>query len=128
MAKKAKASAARSNAGYMKKIVKNHNTSARGPAVAELDQMLTFLLQQFNGTVSSIVEHYDKGSETLKAKTAQAAWQLLLSGALRDTACDSGAEAVNKFIAKNKMSAAKKKEKKASGEAAEAEAAEPAAA
>ena len=121
MAKKAKKNTpVRSNTGFMKKIVKLHKTAARGPAVAELDNMLTFLLQQFNGTVSTILERYDTQSETVKAKVAQAAWQQLLSGALRDTACDAGADAVGKFLMKNKALAAKKKEKvAAAGEAAE---------
>ena len=115
---KAKSKPARSNASFLKKIVKQHNTSARGPAVQELDAMLTFLLQRFNGTVDCILQNYDKTSETIKAKVAQAAWQLLLTGDLRDVACDAGAEAVNKFLEKNKAAAAKKKEKASAAAAA----------
>ena len=119
--KAAKSKPARSNASFMRKIVKQHKTSARGPAIAELDNMLTFLLQNFNGTVATILDRYDTQSETVKAKCAQAAWQLMLRGDLRDTACDAGAEAVTKFLEKNKAVAAKKKDR-AAGAAAEPEA------
>jgi hypothetical protein len=98
----------RSNQLYMRKIVKAHKTAARGPVVRELDLMLTYLLKETNGCMAAIMGSYDKTSETVKAKVAQSAFQMLLSGTLRDSVCDAGAEAVTSFVAANKEKAAAK--------------------
>jgi hypothetical protein len=115
MAKKAKKVVERSNVSYMQKLIKKSQTSARGNVAGEMNLMLTFLINNLNTTMGSVVFHYSKKEGTLRPKLAQAAFQAMLHDELRTTACEAGAQALLAFAEKN----ANKSKKSAPAEAAD---------
>jgi len=116
----------RSNVAYMQKLVKKSGTSARGLVTAELNLMLTYLLDRLNANMSSILTHYAKNDDTIKAKLVQSAFQAMLADELRASACDAGATALQTFVQANKVKNSARAEKKSAapeaGEAVEASA------
>lgn len=103
----------RSNVSYMQKLIKKSKTAARGSVTAELNRMLTHLLERVNVNMASIMTHYAKKDDTVKAKLVQAAFQAMLSEELRESACDAGAAALLKFVDANKAKNSARAEKKA---------------
>lgn len=112
----------RSNVAYMQKLVKKSGTSARGSVTAELNLMLTHLMDRMNANMGSILTHYAKNDDTIKAKLVQSAFQSMLSDELRASACDAGATALQTFVEANKAKSTARAEKKesAASEAGEA--------
>ena len=109
----------RSNVAYMQKLVKKSGTHARGSVTAELNLMLTHLLDRLNANMGSILTHYAKNDDTIKAKLVQSAFQTMLADELRASACDAGATALQTFVETNKAKNTTRAEKKksAAGEA-----------
>ena len=103
----------RSNVSYMQKLIKKSKTAARRSVTAELNLMLTHLLERVNVNMASIMTHYAKKDDTVKAKLVQAAFQAMLSEELRESACDAGAAALLKFVDANKAKNSARAEKKA---------------
>jgi hypothetical protein len=112
----------RSNVSYMHKLVKKSGTSARGSVTNELNKMLTFLIENMNGNMATVLNRYAKKDDTVKAKLVQAAMKVMLTEDLRDDACEAGAAALVRFLEANKLkSAARGKSKGADEPRAEAE-------
>jgi hypothetical protein len=103
----------RSNVSYMQKLIKKSGASARGSVPAELNSMMTYILQNLNTTMGSIVVHYAKKEGTIKPKVVQSAFQAMLSDELRQTACSAGADALISFVESQKTKGETRKAKKA---------------
>ena len=118
--KAAKKVVERSNVSYVQKILKTTKVAARGSVAGELNLMLSFLMNNMNSAMGSVVCHYSKKENTLRPKLAQAAFQALLHDELRTSACEAGAKALLDFAQKN----ASKSKKAATEEAGEGAAVE----
>lgn len=101
----------RSNTSYLHRLVKKSGTSARGSVTAELNLMLTHVLDRMNFNMAAIATNYTKGDDTVKAKLVQSAFQVMLSDELRNSACDAGATALVKFVENNKAKSAARAKK-----------------
>jgi rhamnogalacturonyl hydrolase YesR len=120
MAKKAKAKSpkARSNAIYVQKLLKKHGARGGSAVVSELDKMVTYLLTRTTSAMNVIATTYDKKSSVVKPKLAQAAFQSILDGELRASACEAGAEALVRYANAKVAGKLKSEEPAAAPEAA----------
>jgi len=110
----------RSNVAYMQKLVKRAGAHARGSVTVELNRMLSFLVDRLTEDMDTISKRYAKLEDTVKPRLVNAALQSILTGKLRDSACDEATTVLVSFLDRNKEKSARvsKTSKTKAGEAA----------
>ena len=114
----------RSNVAYIQKLVKRSGAHARGAVTIELNRMLTFLIDRLTDDMGTITKTYAKMDDTIKPKLVNAALQSILTGKLRDAACDQATTSLVSFLDRNKVKSKRAAKTSAADAAVEVEAAE----
>jgi hypothetical protein len=115
---KARAAPERSRRVYVQKLIKKHETHARGVVVDDVERMVQFTTTVVVDAMQKIIVNYVKNSNTVKPNIAQAALQAVLSGDLRTSACTAGATALVNYTQLRKEQVEKAARKKHGGDAA----------